>query len=316
MASLTTNTPPSHAKRQRTSLKQSTIEALQEERAEPIKIGTFVLPAGFESACGIMTKIYIHLDIRSLCNVKRSSLIQQCRKAFRSEDFERVRDIALSLSYKGRRSINELILAHPALRLYVLIEAYKREFPRCTQNENIIPTPIVCACQYGRMDDVESFVNLHPFHQYITNRGVNVPNGNMTLKEMVNQLGKDSHGSEWTPLIAAAGSQNFQLVQFLIEQGEADPNIANSTGWNALHLAATGNRANAGLILLLVDHMTLDNINKKSRAGYTPLDYAYGRNDSPIKQEIITLLRSKGGKANAFDENGIAVGKGNGDLNH
>ena len=315
MASMTMNTAPPPAKRQRTSLQPATIEALQEERAEPIEIGILVLPAGFESACGIMTKILLHLDIRSLCNVKRSSLIQQCRKAFRSEDFERVRDIALSLSYKGRRSINELILAHPALRLYVLIEAYKREFPRCTQNENIIPTPIVCACQYGRMDDVESFVNLHPFHQYITNRGVNVPNGNMTLKEMVNQLGKDSHGSEWTPLIAAAGSQNFQLVQFLIEQGEADPNIANSNGWNALHLAATGNRANAGLILLLVDHMTLDNINKKSRAGYTPLDYAYGRNDSPIKQEIIALLRLKGGKANYHDANGRYVGEGNGDLN-
>ena len=38
MASLTTNTPPSHAKRQRTSLKQSTIEALQEERAEPMQM--------------------------------------------------------------------------------------------------------------------------------------------------------------------------------------------------------------------------------------------------------------------------------------
>ena len=62
MASLTTNTPPSHAKRQRTSLKQSTIEALQEERAEPIEIGILVLPAGFESACGIMTKILLHLD--------------------------------------------------------------------------------------------------------------------------------------------------------------------------------------------------------------------------------------------------------------
>ena len=91
MASLTTNTPPSHAKRQRTSLKQSTIEALQEERAEPIEIGILVLPAGFESACGIMTKILLHLDIRSLCNVKRSSLIQQCRKRFGCDDFERVR---------------------------------------------------------------------------------------------------------------------------------------------------------------------------------------------------------------------------------
>ena len=30
------NTPPSHAKRQRTSLQPATIEALQEERAEPI----------------------------------------------------------------------------------------------------------------------------------------------------------------------------------------------------------------------------------------------------------------------------------------
>ena len=39
--------------------------------------------------------------------------------------------------------------------------------------------------------------------------------------------------------------------------------------------------------------------------GYTPLDEAYGNNDSPIRQEIIALLRSKGGKANCYDENGI-----------
>ena len=39
-------------------------------------------------------------------------------------------------------------------------------------------------------------------------------------------------------------------------------------------------------------------------------------NRSPIRQEIIALLRLKGGKANWFDENGRYVGKGNGDLNH
>ena len=39
-------------------------------------------------------------------------------------------------------------------------------------------------------------------------------------------------------------------------------------------------------------------------------------NDSPIHQEIIALLRSKGGKANRFDQNGRMVGEGNGDLNH
>ena len=48
---------------------------------------------------------------------------------------------------------------------------------------------------------------------------------------------------------------------------------------------------------------------------YTPLDCAYLLNRSPIKQEIITLLRSKGGKANNYDENGRFVGRGNGDLN-
>ena len=47
----------------------------------------------------IMSKILQYLDIRSLLNVKESSLIQQCRKAFGSNDFERVRDAALELDY-------------------------------------------------------------------------------------------------------------------------------------------------------------------------------------------------------------------------
>eukprot|EP00942_MAST-04A_sp_MAST-4A-sp1_P006227 g6227.t1 len=153
MASITTN-PPS-AKRRRTKLQPATIEALEEERAEPIEIGILVLPAGFESACGIMTNILQYLDIRSLCNVKRSSLIQQCRKRFGCDDFERVRDVALKLDYEGRRSINEMILSHLVRRLYLLIERYKREFPRGTFFEDQIPTPIVCACEHGRMDDVE-----------------------------------------------------------------------------------------------------------------------------------------------------------------
>ena len=213
---------------------------MEEECAEPIQIGILVLPAGFESACGIMTKILLYLDIRSLCNVKRSSLIQQCRKAFGSDDFERVRDIALSLSYEGRRSINEIILTHPAKRLHLLIERYKREFPRGTGygGEDAMPTPIVCACEHGRMDDVKLFVNLHPFHKYISNRGENGYRDEMTLKEMVSQVGKGSYGHEWTPLMAAAYGEHFQIVKYLIEQGEADPNIARSTGSNALHLAA------------------------------------------------------------------------------
>ena len=61
--------------------------------------------------------------------------------------------------------------------------------------------------------------------------------------------------------------------------------------------------------------MSLDSINKKDRWGSTPLDLAYGNNDSPLRQEIIALSRSKGGKANCHDENGRNVGTGIGDLN-
>ena len=315
MASLTTNPPP--AKRQRrTTLKPSTIEGLKQKRAPPpIKIGILVLPAGFESACGILLNILQYLNIRSLCNVKRSSLIQQCRKAFGSNDFERVRDIALILSYEGRRSINEILLTHPARRLYLLIERYQREFPRGTWHRDAIPTPIVCACERGRMDDVELFMNLHPYHKYITNRDVNGYRDDMTLKDMVSQVGRDSRGLEFTPLMIAAEIEHFQLVKYLIEQGEADPNIANSGGMNALHIAAEYNRTNTELIELLMTHMSLDSINKKNRGRLTPLDWAYKWNRSPIRQEVIALLRSKGGKANFHDENGYQVGEGNGDLN-
>ena len=72
-----------------------------------------------------MSKILQYLDIRSLLNVKESSLIQQCRNAFESNDFERVHDEALILEYDKARSINEMIQTHPVRRLYLLIKRYQ-----------------------------------------------------------------------------------------------------------------------------------------------------------------------------------------------
>ena len=133
----------------------------------------------------------------------------------------------------------------------------------------------------------------------------------------------------------AAWNEHFQLVKYLIEQGEADLNIADRGGRNALHLAAYHNKKNTDLIQLLLNHMSIDSINQKDRSevmwedeiedednddgGDTPLDRAYEYNtrySSPIKQKIIALIRSKGGKANCHDENGRWVGQDNGDLNH
>ena len=44
-------------------------------------------------------------------------------------------------------------------------------------------------------------------------------------------------------------------------------------------------------------------------------DDCYDYNGSSIEQDIITLIRKHGGKANRFDKNGTWVGKGNGGLN-
>ena len=194
----------------------------------------------------------------------------------------------------GHASFNECVseaISKPK-QLFELYQRYGNEFEG--------RSALVCACDRGRMNDVLLFVNLHRFHKYIEMNGVK--EGNMTLNEMVNQVGRNSRGYEYTPLIIAARYEHFQVVKYLIEQGEADPNIADSDGWNALHYAAQNNKKDTELIELLLTNMPLNSINQKNRAGYTPLDKAYEYNDSPIKQKIIDLIRSKGGKAPKQEE--------------
>ena len=58
--------------------------------------------------------------------------------------------------------------------------------------------------------------------------------------------------------------------------------------------------------------MSVESINKVNNDGETPLDYAY-YNGSPIKNDIIKIIRDYGGKANLWDENGIHVGRSNED---
>ncbi len=194
-----------------------------------------------------------------------------------------------------------ILLDGVTLNTNTLTDVYMKAAPK--------GTPLVCACEFGCLEHVKILITAGHV-------GNGSSSNNVTLKEMVNQVGKNSSGGKHTPLMIAAGNEHFQVVKYLIEQGEADPNIARSNGDNALHWAAIYNRTNTELIDLLLSHMSLNSINKKmSRGGATPLDLAY-KSNSPIKQEIITLIRSKGGKANHFDENGRNVGKGNGDLNH
>ena len=220
---------------------------------------------------GLFKHILIFLKVKSILKLKESCLVKNL----------------------NHTSFNECVTA--AIRgpkqLFELYRRYRLEFKR--------KSTLVCACGEGRMNDVLLFVNLHRFHKYIEMNGVK--EGNMTVKEMVNQVGQDSRGYEYiecTPLMAAARNEHFQIVKYLIEQGEADPNIAKSRdGRNALHYAAWRNKKDTEVIELLLTNMPLNSINKKGGfRGSTPLDFAYKYNKSPIQQAIIDLIRSKGGK--------------------
>ena len=99
--------------------------------------------------------------------------------------------------------------------------------------------------------------------------------------------------------------------------------IIGQTGWNgcnSLHFAAQYSKKNVQTLQFLIDNYngnikTIINQKTKYLYGDTPLDLAYYFNKSPIKNEIVSLLRKYGGKANYYDKNGKKVGKGKGDLN-
>ena len=250
--------------------------------AHTISCGTFILPGGVEAASGIMTKIFMCLDVKSLLKVLESCLVKRLCVLFNSQDFVRVRHEALAFDYSGHRCITEMI--HNPKQLYLLYKRYKNEFPR--------GTPFVCACEKGRVEDVNQFLNLHRFHAYID---VGTANAGMNVTAMVSGEGGDSNGySGWTPLIAAAYYERSTIIEILL-QYNADTATTNEDGFNALHYAAENNRTTTTIVQLLLNNMKLEDINHKDTWGNTPLDLCY-YNRSSIKQQLIDLIRQKGGK--------------------
>ena len=249
--------------------------------ADTISCGTFILPAGVEAASGIMTKIFMCLDVKSLLKVLDSCLVKRLCVLFNSQDFVRVRHEALAFDYSRHRCITEMI--HNPKQLYLLYKRYKNEFPR--------GTPFVCACEKGRVEDVNQFLNLHRFHAYID---VGTANAGMDVTAMVSEVGTDGDGYSCTPLIAAACEEHSTIIEILL-QYNADTATTDEDGFNALHKAAYYNKTTTTIVQLLLNNMKLEDINHKNTYGDTPLDYCYD-NKSSIKQQLIDLIRQKGGK--------------------
>lgn len=150
-------------------------------------------------------------------------------------------------------------------------------------------TPLIVACEKGRIKDMQAFVAFH-----------NLDDTHISVKDLVSQVGKSIDGCSVTPLMMAAMNDHPDVVGYLLQHG-ADPNIANDDGENALHVAASYSRKSIRAAALLLQEMSLEAINqKKNKWGHTPLDTAYF-NSSPCKQGLVQLIQKyKGKKSSAI----------------
>ena len=139
-----------------------------------------------------------------------------------------------------------------------IIEEYRTEFPN--------RTPLVCACEEGRVEDVEDII-----------RGARA--AGMDVAAMVNEVGTDLRGYSCTPLIAAAEKEHSTIIEILL-RFNADTNITNNEEGNALHYAAYHNETTTTTVQLLLNNMKLEDINHKDTHGDTPLDFCYEYNHS------------------------------------
>ena len=117
----------------------------------------------------------------------------------------------------------------------------------------------------------------------------------MDVTAMVSELGTDRYGNSTTPLMAAAYYEHSTIIEILL-QCNADTATTDNDGFNALHFAALHNKTTTTTVQLLLNNMKLEDINHKDTDGDTPLDECYNFNHSSIKQQLIDLIRQKGGK--------------------
>ena len=145
-------------------------------------------------------------------------------------------------------------------------------------------TPLIVACEKGRIKDMQAFVAFHNFDDT-----------HISVKDLVSQVGNSSDGCSVTPLMMAASKDRADVVGYLLQHG-ADPNIANDEGENALHVAASCSRESIRVAALLLQGMSFEAINqKKNTWGNTPLDTACF-NCSPCKQGLVRLIKKHKGK--------------------
>ena len=140
---------------------------------------------------------------------------------------------------------------------------------------------MVCLCEKGRVEDVEGMI-----------RGARA--AGMDVTAMVSEVGTSSGGYSMTPLMVAAYYEHSTIIEILL-QCNASTATTTRYGESALHIAAAYNKTTTTIVQLLLNNMKLEDINHENTYGRTPLDLCY-YNNSSTKQQLIKLIRQKGGK--------------------
>ena len=202
-----------------------------------------------------------------------------------------------------------------------LRKSYLKEYPNST--------PFVIACELGDLDHVKLFVE----NQNAIDK--------TTIKSMVNKLGINTSGCEYTALMVASLEGHFDVVKYLCElklDGKDAVNIhkAGSNGWtslmyaafnehvdivkyllskgaeidhadhngeNVLHFVAIHSSRGLDTIKLLLTHSDLKTMNRRTSDEYknTPLDWAE-HNESSIKSSIVELMSQFGCKHSTVEK--------------
>ena len=150
-------------------------------------------------------------------------------------------------------------------------------------------TPLLCACEAGDLDSVKVFVE-----------------GHVMNKESVKKEARCSNGISCTPLQAAVMYQRIDIVKYLVKTFPTVDLIGqtNSIGLNSLIYAAYNSKKDTQILQFLIDNYkgeinTL--IDYKGEINtlidMTLMDLILSKKFvSPIKNEIVSLLRENGAK--------------------
>ena len=172
-------------------------------------------------------------------------------------------------------------------------ETYFQKFRYCT--------PFIVACEKGDLHDVKSLLQYH-----VPPTARNGEKYTPTYEEVINQMGRNSAGNEYTGLMIASAKEHVEVVHYLLNvqsYAQVDMNIVDSNGNTALHYACAYNAKSLELLALLLDYVnTLPEtfgskcINRRNYNGKSPLDWAVEYNTSRIKTRAIKLIQAHGGK--------------------